>query len=95
LYLEKWSNNVVPLDTFHWTLLKNPATWEKILRSTKCTANVDKNITKILYEDGFFDEFIHIANISKTRTDEWNTKPPTNLKGGLKYQSLCEVNVFC
>jgi hypothetical protein len=55
LYLEKWSNNVVPLDTFHWALLKNPPTWEKILHSTKHTANVDKNIMKILDEGGLFD----------------------------------------
>jgi hypothetical protein len=53
---------------FHWTLLKNPPPWEKILHSTKHIADVDKNITKILDEDGLFDEFIHFANISKT---EW------------------------
>jgi hypothetical protein len=49
---------------------------------------------KILEEDGLFDEFIHIAHISKTRMDEWNIKSQL-LKGGLKYLSLCEVNVFC
>jgi hypothetical protein len=32
---------------------------------------------KILDEDGLFDEFIHIANISKTRMDERNTKSLT------------------
>jgi hypothetical protein len=73
LYLEKWSNNVLLLDMFHWTLHKNPPTWEKILHSTKYIANVDKNITNILDEDGLLDAFIHIANISKTRMDEWNT----------------------
>jgi hypothetical protein len=31
LYLEQRINNVLPLDMFHWTLLKNPATWEKII----------------------------------------------------------------
>jgi hypothetical protein len=40
---------------FHWTLPQNPPTWKKILRSTKHTADVDKNITKILDEDGLFD----------------------------------------
>jgi hypothetical protein len=29
LLLQTWSNNVLPLDRFHWTLFKNPATWEK------------------------------------------------------------------
>jgi hypothetical protein len=57
---------------FHWTPLKNLPTLEKILHSTKHIANVDKNIMKILDEDGFFEEFIHIANISKTRIDVWN-----------------------
>jgi hypothetical protein len=33
LYLEKWSNNVLPLDMLHWTLLKIPPTWEIILHS--------------------------------------------------------------
>jgi hypothetical protein len=64
---------------FHWTLLKNPPSWEKILHSTKHIADVDKNIMKILDEDGLFHEFIHIENISKTRMDEWN---------GLKYLSF-------
>jgi hypothetical protein len=64
----------------HWILLKNPRTWEKILCSTKHIANVDKNIIKILDEDGLFDEFIHIANISKTRMDERNTKSPTTFE---------------
>jgi hypothetical protein len=80
LYLEKWSNSVLPLDMFHWTLLKNPPPWEKILHSTKHIADDDKNITKILDEDGLFDEFIHIANTSKTRMDEWNTKPLTTFE---------------
>jgi hypothetical protein len=48
---------------------------------------------KILDEDGPFDKFIHIANISKTRMDEWNIKSQL-LKGGLKYSSLCKVNAF-
>jgi hypothetical protein len=39
-------------------------------------------------------EFVHIANIIKTRMDEWNAKSQL-LKGGLKYWSLWEVNVFC
>jgi hypothetical protein len=30
LYLGKWNNSVLPLDMFHWTLLKNPPTWGKI-----------------------------------------------------------------
>jgi hypothetical protein len=93
VYLEKWSNNVLPLDMFHWTLLKNPPAWEEILRSAKRIADVDKNITEILDEDGIFGKFIHIANISKTRMDEWNTKSQL-LKGGLKYLSLCKVNAF-
>jgi hypothetical protein len=40
-----------------------------------------------------FDEFIHIANISKIKMNEWNTRSQI-LKGGLKYSSLCEVKVF-
>jgi hypothetical protein len=56
---------------FHCTLLK------KILHSTKHIADVDKNITKILDKDGLFDEFIHIANTSKIRMDEWNRKSLT------------------
>jgi hypothetical protein len=36
-----------------------------------------KNTAQILDEEGLFDEFIHIANISKTRMDEWNTKSLT------------------
>jgi hypothetical protein len=35
---------------------------------------------KILDEDGLFNEFIHIANISKTRMDEWNTKSLTTFE---------------
>jgi hypothetical protein len=62
---------------FHLTLLKNPPTWEKILHSTKHITHVDKNITKILREDGLLDEFIYIENISKTRMDEWDTKSLT------------------
>jgi hypothetical protein len=62
---------------FHWTLLKNPPAWEKILRSSKHIAGVDKNITKIFDEAGLFDEFILVANISKSRMDEWNTKSLT------------------
>jgi hypothetical protein len=65
LYLEKRSNNVPSLDIFHRTLLKNPPSWEKILHNTKPTADVDKNIMKILDEDGLFDKFIHISDISK------------------------------
>jgi hypothetical protein len=38
-------------------------------------------------------EFVHIANISKTRMDEWNTRSQL-LKGGLKYSRLCKVNIF-
>jgi hypothetical protein len=52
LYLEEWSNSVLPLDTFHWTLLKNPRVWEKILHSTQHIVDVDKNTTKILDKDG-------------------------------------------
>jgi hypothetical protein len=74
---EKWSKNVLPLDMFHWALLKDPPTWEKILHSTKHIADVDKNITKILDEYGLFDEFIHTANIRKTGMDEWSTKSLT------------------
>jgi hypothetical protein len=69
LYLKKWSNNVLPLDMFHWTLFKNPPTLEKILRSTKYIADVDKNMKKILDKDGIFYEIIHIENVSKTRMD--------------------------
>jgi hypothetical protein len=35
---------------------------------------------KILDEDGLSDEFIHIANTCKTRTDEWNTKSLTTFE---------------
>jgi hypothetical protein len=63
---------------FHWTLLKNP--WEKILYSTKHTADADKNTTNTFYEDGLFDKFIHAANVSKTRMDEWNTKSLTTFE---------------
>jgi hypothetical protein len=38
---------------FHWTLLKNPSAWEKILYNTKHIAGVDRNTTKILDEDEF------------------------------------------
>jgi hypothetical protein len=44
LYLEEWSNSILPLDMIHWTLLKNPPTWQKILHSTKHFADVDKNM---------------------------------------------------
>jgi uncharacterized protein YeeX (DUF496 family) len=63
---------------FHWTLLKNP-TWEKNLDGTKLIADVDKNMMSF-YEDGLSDEFIHIANVSKTRMDEWNTKSLTTFE---------------
>jgi hypothetical protein len=52
LYLEKLTNSVLLLDMFHWSLLKNPPTLQKILHITKHIANVDKNVTKILDEDG-------------------------------------------
>jgi hypothetical protein len=52
----------------------NPPIWEKILDCTKHTADVDRIIKTILDEDEFFDEFIHITNVSKTRIDEWNIK---------------------
>jgi hypothetical protein len=52
----------------------NPPTWEKILHSTKHIANVDRNTEKILHEEGPFHEYSHIANVNKTRIDEWNTK---------------------
>jgi hypothetical protein len=42
LYLEKWSNSVLPLDMFHWILLKVSSSWEKILHSTKHIADVVK-----------------------------------------------------
>jgi hypothetical protein len=75
---------------FHWTQL--PA-WAIIPHSTKHIFDVDKNIIKILDKDGLFDEFIHIANISKTRKEEWNTciKHLKFFKVGLKYLSLCKV----
>jgi hypothetical protein len=76
VYLEKWSNSVLPFHIFHWTVHKNPPTLEKILLSAKHVASVDKNVTNILDEDGLFDKFIHVANISKTRMYGWNTKPP-------------------
>jgi hypothetical protein len=31
-------------------------------------------------EDGLFDEFIHIASVSKARMDEWNTKSTTTFE---------------
>jgi hypothetical protein len=65
---------------FHWTLLKEVPTWKKIVHNTKNIVDVDKNIMKILDEDGLFDEFIHIANICTTRTDEWNTKSFTTFE---------------
>jgi hypothetical protein len=43
-------------------------------RSIKHIARVDNNVTSISDEVGLFDEFIHIARISKTRTGEWDTK---------------------
>jgi hypothetical protein len=70
LYLEKLSNSFLLLNMFHWPLLKNPPTWQKILHIAKHIAAVDKNIREILDEDRLFDEFIRIANISKTRMDE-------------------------
>jgi hypothetical protein len=36
----------------HWTILKNPPASEKNLHRTKHVANVDKNVMKILDEDG-------------------------------------------
>jgi hypothetical protein len=81
----KWSNSALP---FHRTLIKDPPTWEKILHSTKHIADVDKNITKILDEDGHFDEFIHTANISKTGMDEWSTKSLTT------FERWCEIFEF-
>jgi hypothetical protein len=57
------------LTTLHWTLLKNPPTLEEILYSTHYIVDVDKNIANILDEEGRFDEFVHIANISKTTMD--------------------------
>jgi hypothetical protein len=53
---------------------------KKILYSTKHIANVDKYVTKTLDEDGLFDEFIHITNISTTRMDEWNTELLANFE---------------
>jgi hypothetical protein len=41
-YLEAWSNNALPFDMVHWTLLKNPPTCEKILHSTNHIADIDK-----------------------------------------------------
>jgi hypothetical protein len=78
----------------HWTLLKNPPTWEKILHSTKHTVDVHKNIMMILDEYVLFDEFIHIANVNKTRMYESNTNLLQLLKRDLKYSCLCEVNEF-
>jgi hypothetical protein len=72
---------------FHWTLLKYPPSWEKILHSTK-----HKNIT-ILGEDGLLDEFIYIADISKVRMDEWNIKPQL-LKSRLIYSGFYESSIF-
>jgi hypothetical protein len=66
---------------------------ESIVVNVLAIAGVDKNISTIFYEDGLFDEFIYIANLSKTRMDEWNTNSQL-LKGGLKYSRSCEVNVF-
>jgi hypothetical protein len=54
--------------------VKNPPAWEKILHSKKHISDLDKNITKIWDGDGLFEEFIHIANIRKTRKEEWNIK---------------------
>jgi hypothetical protein len=47
LCLEKWIKNILLLNMFRWALLKNPPTWERILRSTKNISAVDKNIKKI------------------------------------------------
>jgi hypothetical protein len=43
----------------------------------KHIADIDKNITNILDKEGLLDEFIHIANISKTRMGELDTKSLT------------------
>jgi hypothetical protein len=55
LYLEKLSNNVLPLVMIHWTLLRNPPAWEKILHSTKHNAMLTKNMMKM---DFLVDLFI-------------------------------------
>jgi hypothetical protein len=52
----------------------------KILHSRRHIANVDKNITKILDDNGLFNEFIHFSNMSKTRMVEGNTKSLTDFE---------------
>jgi hypothetical protein len=76
LYLEKWSNNVLPLDMLHWTLLKDSSYLGENPKQYKayCRCLQEYN------EDVLFDKFIHIANISKTRMDEWNTKSFTTFE---------------
>jgi hypothetical protein len=46
----------------------------------KAFAHVDKNIRNILDDERPLDECIHIANISKTKMDEWNTKSLTTFE---------------
>jgi cold shock CspA family protein len=65
---------------FHWILLTNLRIQKKILHSKKHIANNDKNITHILDKDGLLDVFIHIANISKTRMGELDTKSLTTFE---------------
>jgi hypothetical protein len=78
---------------FHWTLHTNLPTRKKILHSAKHIADVDKNITKILDEDGLFDEFIHNANVNETIMDGTQNHLQL-LKDDLIYCSVCGVNVF-
>jgi hypothetical protein len=59
---------------FHGILLNNTPISVKMLRSIKHIADVGNNVTNISDEVGLFDEFNHIAIISKTRTGEWVKK---------------------
>jgi hypothetical protein len=48
-------------------------------------------IKKTLGENERFDEFDRVKNISKIRSDEWNTNLIKAVERGPEYSSLCKV----
>jgi hypothetical protein len=86
LHIEKWSNSVLPLDMYIGHYLRI------LLRGLGRNYVVQSILLMLakINEDELLDEFIHIANISETRIDEWTTESHLS-KDGLRYSSSWEI----
>jgi len=68
-YVEKWGYHFEPLKVFRWIQLLDLPIWSDIQKSFKYI--IKNNPTLKFDEDELFDEFNHVINIVKVKTQNW------------------------